>query len=286
MILVTGGGGKTGLAVIRALHDAGVSVRALVHRAASTGRAQSAGADQAVVGELGNQADLQRALRSVDAVYAISPNMVPDELGLLTGLIEAAGREGVGRFVYHSVLHPQAEAMPHHGQKLRVEERLFESGLDFTILQPTAYMQNLKGYWDEVVGQGVYRVPYPIETRLSLVDLEDVAEVAALVLTQDGHVGATYELNGPDALTQSQVAQTLGQALGRGVEAQELPLHEWLARPETQAMGAYQRQTLAAMFRYYAAYGLVGNPNVLAWLLDRKPTELRDVLSRDFVSRM
>jgi uncharacterized protein YbjT (DUF2867 family) len=285
VILVTGGAGKTGLAVIRALHGVGISVRAMVHRPASSVRAQSAGADEVLVGKLEKRADLERALRSVDTVYAICPNMAPDEYGMLTGLIDAAGREGVKRFVYHSVLHPQVEAMPHHWQKLRVEERLFESGLEATILQPASYMQNLKGYWDEVVGQGVYRVPYPVETRLSLVDLDDVAQAAALVLSQDGHVGATYELCGPDALTQDQVAATLGQALGREVEAQELPLAEWLARPEIQTIDAYQRQTLTAMFRYYAAYGLVGNPNALAWLLDRAPTNLSQVVARDFLGQ-
>jgi uncharacterized protein YbjT (DUF2867 family) len=285
VILVTGGAGKTGLAVTRALHGVGVSVRAMVHRSASSDRAQSAGANQVLVGKLENQADLERALSSVNAVYAICPNMAPDEFGMLTGLIDAAVRAGVKRFVYHSVLHPQVEAMPHHWQKLRVEERLFESGLEATILQPTSYMQNLKGYWDEVVGQGVYRVPYPVGTRLSLVDLEDVAQAAALVLSQDGHVGATYELCGPDALTQDQVAATLGQALGREVEAQELPLAEWLARPEIQTIDAYQRQTLTAMFRYYAAYGLVGNPNALAWLLDRAPTNLSQVVARDFLGQ-
>jgi uncharacterized protein YbjT (DUF2867 family) len=257
----------------------------MVHRSASSDRAQSAGANQVLVGKLENQADLERALSSVNAVYAICPNMAPDEFGMLTGLIDAAVRAGVKRFVYHSVLHPQVEAMPHHWQKLRVEERLFESGLEATILQPTSYMQNLKGYWDEVVGQGVYRVPYPVGTRLSLVDLEDVAQAAALVLSQDGHVGATYELCGPDALTQNQIAETLGRALGRRVEAQALPLVEWLARPETQTMDAYQRQTLTAMFRYYAAHGFAGNPNALAWLLDRAPTNLSQVVARDFLGQ-
>ncbi len=73
-----------------------------------------------------------------------------------------------------------------------------------TILQPTAYMQNILAGWRSIVEDGIYRVPYPIDTRISLVDLRDVAEAAARVLTEDGHVGATYELVGtgcfdPDA---------------------------------------------------------------------------------------
>ncbi len=61
------------------------------------------------------------------------------------------GRSGVTRFVYHSVLHPQIEAMPHHWQKMRTEEMLFAAGFELTVLQPTAYMQNILGAWRGVV---------------------------------------------------------------------------------------------------------------------------------------
>ncbi len=285
MILVTGAGGKTGQAVIRALHAAAARVRAMVHRQTSIEMARAAGAEQVVVGDMRNREEILSALAGVEAVYAICPNMALDEFGLVSGLIESAKHVGVVRFVYHSVLHPQAEAMPHHWQKLRVEERLFESGLDFTILQPASYMQNLKGYWDEVVEDGVYRVPYPIETRLSLVDLVDVAQAAAVVLTQAGHGAATYELCGPQALNQAGIAQVMSQAIGGEVQAQEMSVEAWLARPRIRVMDAYARQTLEAMFRYYAAHGLVGNPNELTWLLDRAPATLSHVLTRDFLGQ-
>ena len=72
------------------------------------------------------------------------------------------------------MLHPQIEAMPHHWEKMRVEEMLFAAGLDVTVLQPTAYMQNILGMARDIVEAG-FRVPYPVETPLSLVDLDDVA---------------------------------------------------------------------------------------------------------------
>ena len=93
--------------------------------------------------------------------------------------------------------------MPHHWSKLPVEEMLFSSALDVTILQPTAYMQNCLSEWDRMVGSGIYRVPYPVETRLSLVDLDDVAEAAAIVLSDADHSGATYELVGTPPLSQT-----------------------------------------------------------------------------------
>ncbi len=126
------------------------------------------------------------------------------------------------RFVYHSVLHPQIEAMPHHWQKMRTEEMLFASGFDLTVLQPTAYMQNILGVWDGIVRDGAFRFPYPAATRLSLVDLDDVAEAAAIVLTQDGHEGATYELVGTAPLSQTEVASSLSAALGRTIRAEEV----------------------------------------------------------------
>ena len=161
------------------------------------------------------------------------------------------------------MLHPQIEAMPHHWAKLRTEEMLFASGFDLTILQPTAYMQNIVGAWRGVTEDGVFRVPYPVVTRLSLVDLEDVAEAAALVLTQDGHAGATYELVGTAPLSQTEVAAAIGAALKRDVRAEAESVAAWEARARAAGMGEHERATLAAMFRYYAAHGLVGNSNTL-----------------------
>ncbi len=136
-------------------------------------------------------------------------------------VVAAAKRCGVKRFVFHSVLHPQIAAMPHHWEKLRVEEMLFATDLDITILQPTAYMQNILGAWRGIIDDGIYRVPYPVETRLSLVDLDDVAEAAASVLTEPGHGGATYELVGTPPLSQIEVAETLSAAARSAVRAED-----------------------------------------------------------------
>ena len=131
-----------------------------------------------------------------------------------------------------------------------------------------------------VVDAGVFRVPYPVETRLSLVDLDDVAAAAAVVLTQDGHHGATYELVGTKPLNQSEVAAAIGAALGRNVRAEAEPLAAWDARARAGGMGEYERATLAAMLRYYADHGLVGNPHTLRWLLGRAPNDLAAFLRR------
>jgi uncharacterized protein YbjT (DUF2867 family) len=269
MILVTGAAGKTGRAVIRALAARGAVVRALVHRAEQRARVTEAGAREVVTGDLRAVSDLLAALEGVRAVYHIPPNVSPDEVTMGEAVIEAALATGVEHLVYHSVLHPQVEAMPHHWLKLRVEEALFASGLPYTILQPTAYMQNVLGQWQSIVEEGRYGVPYAVETRLSLVDLEDVAEAAALVLTAPGHLWATYELVGTEPLSQTEVAAHLSRALERPVRAEALSREVWAEQARAAGLGEYQVETLLKMFRYYERFDFSGNSRVMEQLLGR-----------------
>ena len=280
MILVTGAAGKTGKAVVKALAAKGANVRALVRRPEHAEALRACGAADISIGSFDDPRALAHAAAGTRAIYHICPNVSPYEVAYARAVAAAAQAQNVARFVYHSVLHPQIEAMPHHWQKMRTEEMLFAGGFDLTILQPTAYMQNILGAWSGIVAEGVFRVPYPVETRLSVVDLEDVAEAAALVLTTNGHSGAAYELVGTSPLSQTEVATAIGEALRRDVRAEAETVEAWEARARASGMGEHERTTLAAMFRYYAEHGLVGNPNTLSWLLGRAPNSLALFLSR------
>ena len=280
MILVTGAAGKTGKAVVKALAAKGASVRALVRRPEHAAALKALGAAEVSIGSFDDAGALAQAASGTRAIYHICPNASRDEVAHACAVAAAAQARNVTRLVYHSVLHPQIEAMPHHWQKMRTEELLFAAGFDLTILQPTAYMQNILGAWRGVVADGVFRVPYPVETRLCLVDLDDVAEAAALVLTTDGHSGATYELVGTAPLSQTEVAAAIGAALKHGVRAEAETVETWEARARAGGMGEHERVTLAAMFRYYPNHGLVGNPNTLRWLLGRAPHDLARFLGR------
>jgi uncharacterized protein YbjT (DUF2867 family) len=278
MILVTGAAGKTGQAVIKALVARAALVRALVRNPEHAGMLMALGATEVAVGSFADQGALVSAVAGVQAIYHICPNVSRDEVAYARAVVAAAKTHGVRRFVYHSVLHPQIEAMPHHWAKMHTEEMLFASSLDLTILQPSAYMQNILGAWRGVIADGVFRVPYPVETRLSLVDLDDVAEAAALVLTHGRHAGATYELVGTEPLSQVEAAAAMGAALERDVRAEAESIAAWEARARAGGIGEHERNTLAAMFRYYAAHGLIGNPNALRWLLGRAPNDLAHFL--------
>jgi uncharacterized protein YbjT (DUF2867 family) len=280
MILVTGAGGKTGLAVIGALVARGQSVRALIRRKEQFHRLRDMGAREVVVADMRDPEAVAAATAGARAVYHICPNVAPDEVAIGRIMITAARQANVGLFVFHSVLHPQTEAMSHHWQKLLVERTLIDSGLRFVVLQPASYMQNVLGEWDHIVHQGIYHIPYSVVTRLGPVDLDDVAAAAAVVLTERGHEGATYELAGPEILNQDDVARLLGEALGRQVTPEVVSPEDWERQARAAGLGDYQVQALQAMFRYYEWGGFWGNSRVLGWLLGRPPTTFAEFAQR------
>ncbi len=285
MILISGAAGKTGLAIIRALSRRGKAVRAWVYREGQSQRVLAQGATEVILGDMLDQHVWREALRGVEAVYHICPNMNPDEEAMAAVLLSELQRLDGARLVYHSVLHPQVEAMPHHWAKMRVEERIFASGVPFTVLQPCAYFQNLLAFRQSVLENGVFSIPYSVQAHLSMVDLLDVAEVAARVLSETGHEGAIYELAGPQPVSHEQVATALTSLLNRPVQAHSIPLEDWIRQAERSGMSAYAVETLAKMFAYYDAHGLIGNSHVLEWLLGRAPVSLEAFLSREFLSQ-
>lgn len=280
MILVSGAAGKTGLAVVGALVAKGEAVRALVRRQEQAHRLREMGAREVVVGDMRDPAAIAPVAQGVRAVYHICPNVSPDEVAIGQVLITAARQAGAGLFVFHSVLHPQTGAMPHHWQKLLVEQALIDSGLSFVILQPASYMQNVLSEWDQIVSRGIYHIPYSVATRLGMVDLDDVAAAAGMVLTGRGHEGAAYELAGPEVLNQDDVARILGEALGRTVTPEVVAARDWERQARAAGLGDYQVKTLLAMFRYYEWSGFWGNPRVLGWLLGRPPTTFAQFAQR------
>jgi NAD(P)H dehydrogenase (quinone) len=287
MILITGAAGKTGRAVIRALVDRGQVIQALVFRSEHGIDIEGLGVKSVLVGDMRDAALLESAMQGVRSVYHICPNVHPDEIAIGQKMIAAASAAGISHFVYHSVLHPQTEAMPHHWKKLRVEEGLFESGLSYTILQPAPYMQNILANWRNIVDTGSFSIPYAVESRISMVDLDDVALAAATVLIEEDpetqqplHRSAVYELVGTQAMTQAEVAAILSNQLGRPVIAEVLPVEAWERKARASGLGDDQVATLLKMFKYYENYGLAGNPHVLGWLLNRPPTSLEAFAKR------
>jgi len=284
MLLVTGAAGKTGRAIVKALAEQGDSVRALVKRRPQVDDLKAVGAHEVIIGDMENYSELRNAVVGVKVIYHICPNMHPEEVKIGQYGIEAAREEGGIHFLYHSVLHPQTEKMPHHWNKLKVEEMLFESGLDFTILQPAAYMQNVLASKNQIFDLGEYQVPYPVSTKLSMIDLTDLADVVSSIAKNlQVHKGAIYELVSTERpLSQTEVASIISSVISQKIEAKELDLEQWKTNALESGIGTYQVETLVKMFKYYARYGFTGNSNVLQFLLRRKPKSFSHFVEREF----
>jgi len=144
MILVTGAAGKSGNAVVKALAAKRAQVRAFIRNPSHAGPLLALGAAEVSFGSFEDARALAQAAAGAQAIYHICPNVSRDEVAYARAVAAAARTQGVKRFVYHSVLHPQIEAMPHHWQKMRVEEMLFVAGFDLTVL-PTCKISSARG---------------------------------------------------------------------------------------------------------------------------------------------
>ena len=253
-VAVTGASGKSGRAVTAALVARGAEVVPIGRRAGPR---------------------LAGVLRGCDAAYLIAPNLHPDEPALVAEALAAARQAGVGRVVHHSVAAPYAPAMPHHLGKARAEDRVRRSGLPWTILQPCAYVENLLPPLQN--GEATLRVPYDVRRPFGLVHLGDVAEAAATVLLDGGHVGATYELGGPRLVTVADVAEAASAVLGRPVRAERQAPEAWAAGPGA-GLPPRERAWLLAMFGCYDEHGLPTGALPLTSLLGRPPTGVAAVL--------
>ncbi|MEE8487095.1 MAG: NmrA family NAD(P)-binding protein [Gemmatimonadota bacterium] len=280
MILVTGAAGKTGSAVIRMLAAREQPVRALVFRQGQVGSLERLGAADVLVADMEDAASLAAAMRGIRSVYHICPNMHPEEHAIGVCAIAAASSAGIEHFVYHSVLHPAVASMPHHWQKHRVEQELKGSRLRHTILRPCAYMQNLRTGWSKILENGEFAVPYAVATRMSLVDLEDVAEAAAVVLCTQGHEGVTYELCGAESLSQDDVAGILSGQLEIPVRASVVALEDWVHDARATGLSDYAIDSLLRMFEYYDRNGFCGSSLDLELLLDRPATTFGEFAHR------
>jgi len=206
MILVTSANGRTGRAVVGALLAQKQDVKAF-DISPAVAHLKDLGVKAAIVGDLLDRTALSEAMDGVRAVVHIGPPFHPKERFMGETVIDAAKAHGVEHFVYFSVVHPQIEALMQHKMKLMVEQHLINSRLPYTILQPMIFMQNVNVR--DVVERRVFDAPWSVQIALSFVDMDNVAEVAAKVVTEGGHLRATYELCGSDLLSSLDIARII-----------------------------------------------------------------------------
>ncbi|GGK80821.1 SDR family oxidoreductase [Ornithinimicrobium pekingense] len=290
-VTVLGATGKTGRAVVAAALRRGLTVRA-------TSRDPGHGAPAVVTsggpdGTRSPQATgdprlswhradvvtgegLADALTGADAAYLIVPNVHPAEVEAVELATRAATEAGVERLVYHSVADPDDARMAHHLRKGAAERAVRRLRPDAVVLRPCAYLQNLLP--SAVAGH--LEVPYRLSAPFSLVDLDDVAEVAAAALDGRLEPGSTHDLGGPEVLSVLQLAEVAVTVLGRPVSASAVTPEQWRSGPGAGVDGS-ALEDLLAMFAAYDQSGFTVDPAPLARLLGRPPTTWAQLLTKE-----
>ena len=271
-VLAIGAAGKFAGLIVPELVKRGVWVRGLVQNREQVDAVKARGAADVALGDLSDRASIDPALEGVDGVFYIAPAFLPNEASVGVRVVEAAKAAGVKRFVFSSVIHPILSALGNHAAKAPVEEALLTSGMAYTFLHPAVFFQNFSESWETVVRTGAFAEPWSSDNRFSRVDYRDVAEAAAIALTEDRLLYGTFELCAEGWLNRHEVAAVMGEILGRPIKVEQVD-------PKAAAAGAGPgAAALEKMFEWYNQRGLCGNALTLRAVLGREPRTLRAFL--------
>jgi len=274
MILVLGASGYAGLAVTRALIRRGMTVRGFIRNPDTAPAVRAAGASEIVVGDLRDLRAVETAARGVDGIFFIGPRFMPEEAALGKAVIDIAVRAGTRRFVLSGVYHPTIQALDNHRTKSQMEDHLYQTDLEFTVLQPARFMHGLLlSSWTRVLEDGVLADAFAPDVEMAYVDYYDVAEVAAIAFHEDRLVRGTFELAAGGQYTLHEVAAMLGDALGRPVRAEQVPLLSY-APAGSLLTNPYSAEGFQHLRNYYDTHGFHGgNSLVLSAILGRTPND-------------
>jgi uncharacterized protein YbjT (DUF2867 family) len=259
MILVTGGTGKIGRELVRELKARKTSFKVMVRAKEAISEFASRGIT-AVLGDFGRPDSFPGALSGIRTVFLLTtPN--PEAVATEQRFLTACKSSGVERIVRVSVqgANPWAASclLRSHG---RCESQLEVSGLRWTLLRPTIFMQNLAPAMGPSVAKESTLYAPAGHARMPWVDTRDIASVAAKVLTSEGHDGLVYELTGPETHSYEDIAGILSEQLNRHVTYVNVP--DGAARQAMVDMGmspwlAEGMITLYHVFRVNTATSLV-----------------------------
>ena len=220
MILVTGATGKVGREVVRQLAAANVPVRALVRDPTRASFLRLPGVE-IVVGDLARPETLPAPFAGAQRVFVATP-AAPDQVELQSNALEAARRAGARGLVKVSVA-----GGPDAGTQIgrwhwATEKQIEASGLGFTFLRPTLYMQQMLAYAPSIAATATFSAPVGAG-EIAVVDTRDVAAVAVAALTEEGHDRRIYDVTGPEALSYEAMAGAISEAIGRRVAFAHVP---------------------------------------------------------------
>ena len=272
MILITGASGTVGAAVLEEMRKTDKAFRAMYRGEEDARKAPPR--VSTVIADFSSKESMQGALAGVDTVFLVcSP--IPALVELESNVIDACGDSGVKHIVLNSALGAGDYPKSFPGWHRTVEDNLKASRLSYTILRPNGFMQNILAYnAPSIRAEGAFYAAMG-NARVSFLDVRDVGRVAAKALVSPSkHVGETYELNGPEAVTYSELADRISRVANRPVKYVDIPEAAQRKSMLDLGMPEWQVNALLELQQYYTNGQGGAVTDVLPRLLERPPVKL------------
>ena len=276
-ILVTGATGNTGRAIVDALARRGAPVRAMVR--AEADRAKLPAGVPAVVADFDDLASIAAALEGAGRAYLVTPSSERAE-EQQRRFADLAAKAGLRHLVVLSQLasdeHSPVRFLRYHAA---VEQHVRDLGVPYTFLRPNLFFQGLLAFAGTISSQGRFYAPIG-DATISAIDVRDIADVAAVTLTEAGHEGATYTLTGPASITHTQIAAALTAALGRDVTFTDVP-PEAFAGSLRGILPPWQVDGLLEDYAHYRRGEAASVSSAVAEITGRPPRDIQQ-FARDY----
>ena len=278
MILLTGVTGTTGSLLLNALKNKNVAMRAMLRDPDKLKDADIPGLE-IVQGDYEDEASLEKAMQGVDRAFMLMPN-IEQQLVNEKRFVDVARRVGVGHLVKLSAskadANSPAKLKSYHGQ---AEEYMAESGLTYTSVRPNFYMQNMLHSIPTIAADNKFFLPMR-DGGVGLIDVEDVAEFLAHVLTEDGHENKIHFITGSEVLSFSDIAQQMSDALGREISYIDIPAEDFSAQLRQFGTDEWYVDAVKDLFELIASGDGASTTDTFAEVCGRAPVTFRQFMEK------
>lgn len=276
MILITGANGTVGRTVLSEIARTGKAHRAMYRSKEDAAKAPSG--TETVIADFADKSSLAAALRGIESVYLVcSP--IPNLPQLEGNMIDACQSAGVRRIVLNSALGAADYPKSFPAWHRKVEDKLTATKLAYCILRPNSFLQNIVAFYaPSIRSQGAFYAAMG-NARVSYLDVRDIAAVAAKALQGGEHDGKTYELNGPEAVTFTEVADRITRQTGVAAKYVDIPVEAQRKAMLDQVMPEWQVTALLDLQAYYTGGQGGSTDGLLARLLGRESITLNKFLA-------
>ena len=276
MILITGATGKTGSAAVQELSNQNIPFRVLIRNEEKRNQITDMGGE-VIIGAIEDDAALNQAMEGVQKALVLLPNS-EQQLFLEKKVVDAALEANVQHIVKMSSMEAVPEATsPIPKLHMQSENYIKNSGMNWTMIKPNFFMQNLLGSGKTIVEQNKFFLPMG-EGKAGMIHTKDVGTVIAKVLSEDGHEGQNYEVTGPEILSFHDVAEIFSKVLGKKVDYINVPIDEYKKTLSQFLTNQWHLDSVIDLFKDIAEGGIEDKTDTFQDLIGKSPCSLEQFI--------